>query len=223
MPVLSFVSSKGGAGKTTTCVVIATELARYSTVCIIDVDKMQRSIRWSQKTENLPENISIKSCLDKKELAPMVRAADATFDYVLIDTKGDASELNSLVIAESDLVIVPLKDDQQAADDTIFTVDEIKAVSFSYRREIPFRLLFNNIKQVGNPKLSSHINAELRSEYPSFKTELKERPAFNAMMHFGGGLANIPSEITGVDAATENAFQVVSELTDILAKGDSND
>ena len=51
MPTISFASSKGGAGKSTSAVLLATELAQHgTTVTIIDADPNQPVLRWSKKT-----------------------------------------------------------------------------------------------------------------------------------------------------------------------------
>ena len=50
MPTISFASSKGGAGKSTSAVLLATELAmRGASVTIIDADPNQPVMRWSKK------------------------------------------------------------------------------------------------------------------------------------------------------------------------------
>ncbi len=41
MPVISFASSKGGAGKTTSAIILATELAQGTDIVLIDADPAQ--------------------------------------------------------------------------------------------------------------------------------------------------------------------------------------
>ena len=54
MPTISFASSKGGAGKSTSAVLLATELSQHgTTVTIIDADPNQPVLRWSKNPENL--------------------------------------------------------------------------------------------------------------------------------------------------------------------------
>lgn len=46
MPVIVFASSKGGVGKTTAAIVLASELARHKTsLTLIDVDPNQHSAK----------------------------------------------------------------------------------------------------------------------------------------------------------------------------------
>ncbi len=59
MPVIVFASSKGGAGKTTAAIVLASELSRHNTsVTLIDVDPNQHSAKWALK-EGCPSNITL--------------------------------------------------------------------------------------------------------------------------------------------------------------------
>ena len=59
MPIIVFATSKGGAGKTTAAIILASELARNgATVTLIDADPNQHSAKWAVK-EGCPKNISI--------------------------------------------------------------------------------------------------------------------------------------------------------------------
>ena len=59
MPTISFASSKGGAGKSTSAVLLATELAQRGTsVIVIDADPNQPVLRWSRKPGK-PENLAV--------------------------------------------------------------------------------------------------------------------------------------------------------------------
>lgn len=217
MPVISMVSTKGGAGKTTSCVVIGTELARFAKVLMIDTDPRQRVVKWSAKNPSAHENIKVERCLEKKELVQKVRAATNTYDYVLIDTEGAASERNAFAVNESDLIIVPMKDHQQDSEDAIDTIDEIESISESYRRKIPYRVLFTATKVVAKAKLQSFIAKSMREAYPVFDTELHDRTAFDAIMNSGTGLAGLDTkEISGVPEATENAISLIAELIAVL-------
>ena len=60
MPVISFVSPKGGVGKTTSALILATELAAQgaSRVTIIDADPNLPIAKWS-KLPGKPDNIEV--------------------------------------------------------------------------------------------------------------------------------------------------------------------
>src|SRR6516164_5239514 len=59
MATISFASSKGGAGKSTSAVLLATDLAQHdTTVTIIDADPNQPVLRWSKKPGK-PQNLTV--------------------------------------------------------------------------------------------------------------------------------------------------------------------
>lgn len=60
MPVITMSSPKGGAGKTTSLAVLATQLARSAPVAIIDADKNHPIVTWS-KARGFPANIEVIS------------------------------------------------------------------------------------------------------------------------------------------------------------------
>ena len=59
MPVVSMVSSKGGAGKTTTALIIAGEIASAGRrVILVDADPNQPLVAWADRPGK-PDNIQV--------------------------------------------------------------------------------------------------------------------------------------------------------------------
>ena len=59
MPVISFISAKGGVGKTTTALVLACELAEAGAqVTLIDADPNQPLVAWAEKPGR-PQGVSV--------------------------------------------------------------------------------------------------------------------------------------------------------------------
>lgn len=55
MSVITFATSKGGAGKTTSAIILGTTLARKMRVTMIDADPAARLMSWASKAELPPE------------------------------------------------------------------------------------------------------------------------------------------------------------------------
>lgn len=124
MPVISFASSKGGTGKTTSAIVLGTELAQGASVIMIDADPAQRLLRWASLAPP-PENLSVMASGGECSIQSEIDEARTQAAFVLIDLEGSASRLTSFAIAESDLVIIPSGEEQQDADAAIDTLAEI--------------------------------------------------------------------------------------------------
>ena len=216
MPVISFASSKGGAGKTTSAIILATELAQGTDVILIDADPAGRLTRWSS-LEPLPDRLRLVTSGGERHIQDEISAARTSAAFVLIDLEGSASRLTSFAISESDLVIVPTGDEQQDADEAVETLTQISMEGRARRREIPSAILFARTNAAVKSKLEKHINSELRRATRAFDTELHRRTAFSSLHNAGGGLRQLdPSEVNGIDKAIANAQAFAAEVIDML-------
>lgn len=216
MPVISFASSKGGAGKTTAAIILATELAQGTDVVVIDADPAGRLMRWS-RLSGLPRRLRAIVSGGERTIQDEIAQAAAEVPFVLIDLEGSASRLSSFAIAESDLVIVPTGDEQQDADEAIETLAQIAMEGRARRRVIPAAVLFTRTSAAVKSKLERHINAQLRAAAPSFRTELHRRTAFSSLHNAGGGLRTLDTtDVSGIDRAIDNAQDFAAEVLDLL-------
>ena len=74
MPVISFASSKGGAGKTTSAIILATELAQGTDIVLIDADPAVRLTRWSNLA-GLPPRIEVVTSQGERNIQDEIAAA----------------------------------------------------------------------------------------------------------------------------------------------------
>lgn len=210
MPVISMVSSKGGCGKTTVSVLLATELARYGSVALVDTDPKARAAKWHAKAPM--KNPSIETCTDAKDFTRLLKRLASEFDYVIVDTEGRESNINGIAIGRSDLVVIPTRDRQQDCEDTMEVVDEVLGIAEAYDREVPHRILFNAVKPTAQTKLQKALRKMISDEYQTFSTALVDRGPFDAVFNQGGGLADLDSDFSGVPEATAELFDLVEEI-----------
>ena len=216
MPVISFASSKGGAGKTTSAIILATELAQGTDVILIDADPAGRLTRWS-KLAQVPARINVVTSEGERGIQDEIALARTQASFVVVDLEGSASRLTSFAISESDLVVVPSGDEQQDADEAIETLAQIAMESRARRPDIPAAILFARTNAAVKSKLEKHINGELRAATRVFETELHRRTAFSSLHNAGGGLRQLnPTEVTGIDKAIANAQAFAAEVIDML-------
>ena len=216
MPIISFASSKGGAGKTTSAIVLATELAEGTDVILIDADPAGRLMRWSALGGSA-SRLTVIGSGGERAIQDEIARATARASFVIIDLEGSASRLTSFAISESDLVVVPSGDEQQDADEAVETLAQIAMEARARRRDIPAAVLFARTNAAVKSKLEKHINAQLRGATRVFSIELHRRTAFSSLHNAGGGLRNLdPSEVNGIDKAITNAQAFTSEVIDML-------
>jgi len=216
MPVISFATLKGGAGKTTSAIILGTELAEATDVIIIDADPAKRLTRWSTLMP-LPERLRVITSKGERAIQDEIAEAQSQAAFVLIDLEGSASRLASFAIAESDLVIIPSGEEQQDADAAIDTLAEIEMEGRARRRTIPAAILFARTSAAVKSKLEKHIHTELAKTGKVMRTELHRRTAFSSLHNSGGGLRQLdPDDVNGIHKAVANAQAYTSEIIDLL-------
>lgn len=212
MSVITFASSKGGAGKTTSAIILATTLCRDHKVCLIDADPAKRLMSWFEKSPQITRLEAFQSH-GERHIQDEIEAAKARADFVIIDLEGAATRLNAYAMSESDLVIIPMGDEQQDAEGALETMQELALEARAMRREIPVRIVFARTKAAVKSRLQRSLNAQVRNKIGAFDTELHDRTAFSALHNFGGSLYQMDrDEVTGVAKAIANAELFVEEL-----------
>jgi len=212
MSVITFASSKGGAGKTTSAIILGTTLAKQSTVTLIDVDPAKRLLKWS-KRGTLSERVKVIASQGERSIHDEIEDAKSKSDFVILDLEGAATRLNAFAMGESDLVIIPMGDEQMDAEGAIETLAELKLQSRSTRRDIPARILFARTQAAVKSRLERSLNAQVRRKVGAFSVELNRRTAFSSLHNLGGTLYDMSeSEVTGLIKAQANAERFAEEV-----------
>jgi len=101
---LATVNTKGGVGKTTTAVYLATGLHQQGRTLLVDADPQQSALLWSQQDPIFPFTVVSLPVRDLyRRLADLGRG----YEHVIVDTPpGDLGIIRAGVMA-ADVVIVP--------------------------------------------------------------------------------------------------------------------
>jgi len=217
MPTLTFASSKGGCGKSTAAVLLASALAERSAVTLIDADPNQPVMYWS-KRPGFPKNLAVVGGVTQDTLLDAIEDAEGKTPFVIVDLEGTANLLVSQALSRADLAIVPLKGSTLDAIEALKLVKFITQQERAYRREIPYRLLFTQTPSAIRSRTLKAIEADLLGRgVPMFSTALHDRDAYRAVFAMGGTLGTLNSnEVGGLEAARTNASQYVAEIVRTL-------
>ena len=105
--VISFISQKGGVGKSTLARALAVELAnRNFSVKLVDLDYQQKTIfDWFQirSAQKLPTNFSVELC----QHASQAIIPNYSLDFIIIDGPARSSQGTLFLAQNSDLIIQP--------------------------------------------------------------------------------------------------------------------
>ena len=218
MPTIVFASSKGGAGKTTAAVILASELARQGApkgigVTLIDADPNQHSAKWALK-DGCPENINLVQNADEESIIDDIETAEEGNAFVLVDLEGTASMAVASAISRADLVITLCQGSQDDADEAVKTIKLIHRQSKVLKREIPFSVLFTRTNPAITPRTLQHILKEFEAAgVDVFECSLIDREAFRAIRSFGGTVNDLnPKEVSGIEKAAQNALMYAEEV-----------
>ncbi len=109
MPVIVVASPKGGAGKSTAAILLATELAAAGAgITLLDCDPNKSVAIWASKAPP-PAGISVIDDVTEGSVIRSIKAADGDGRIAIVDLEGVASRLVSRAISQADLVVVPMR------------------------------------------------------------------------------------------------------------------
>jgi chromosome partitioning protein len=211
--IITVASSKGGVGKSTLSLAVATTLARRgASVAIMDCDPNRNLVTWRAGPSKSP--VKVLSDVDSSTIARALREAAATYQFVIADMEGTASMMVGSATLASDLVIVPARgsimDATQARRTIAFIEDQASAIG----RTIPFRVCFTCTKPGFATRDEKIIRRKLQDNgIPIMRADLGERAAYRSMFTYRLSIDELdPGRVAGLDKAVANASDLADEI-----------
>lgn len=214
MPVISFANPKGGAGKTTSALLLAGELAaRGASVAIVDADPERWISQWAA-LPGKPANLSIIGDVTEDSIVDTVEEASSTYQFVIIDLEGTASLMVANAIGMSDLVIIPTQGASMDAKGASKTIKLIRNQSRLAKREIPYAVLLTRVSAAVASRSLKNVREQLDSAgIEVMEASIVERAAYRDLLDFGGLLGNLdPKQVSNLDKAVQNAMEFTAEV-----------
>lgn len=170
--IISFVSVKGGSGKSTVACCIAGELlSQGKSVSLIDADPQGGASAWHGAGDQFSD---IPLIVDPSEAVG--GKAEAQEGVVLIDVAGFATQTMITALSVSDLAVIPCRASALDALKAIETLEIINQVGQSRGSTLSALVVMNGITRTA---IAPHIRAEIEGAgLKVAKTELGQRTAF---------------------------------------------
>jgi len=214
MPTIAFATPKGGAGKSTSAVILATELAqRGAAVTVIDADPNRPVSQWA-KRPGCPDRVTVIDRVSEDSIIETIEDAATKTAFVVVDLEGTASMTVAYAISRADLVIIPAQGSQLDAAEAAKAIRLIRQQEKAFSRRIPYAVLFTRTSPAIKPRTFQHIRNEfVEHGVPVFHTQVHERDAFRAIFSFGGTLEALdPNQVGNLTAAIGNARALAAEI-----------
>ncbi|AFZ33583.1 MULTISPECIES: ParA family protein [Cyanophyceae] len=161
--IVTVASFKGGVGKTTTALHLATYFQAKAATLLVDGDLNQSALDWSSRG-NLPFKV-----VDEKQGVRFARQ----YEHIIIDTPARPASEELKTIAEGcDLLVLPTSPDALAMGAMLQMVDNLKGLDTNYK--ILITLVPPHPSRVGEEAKQSLINAGL----PVFRTGIRRLAVF---------------------------------------------
>jgi chromosome partitioning protein len=213
---LSFLNQKGGAGKTTLAVHVATVLAATGAkVLLLDADSQGSALDWSAARQRAPAFTVVG--LPKPTVHKELPRLSEDYDHVVIDGPPRVAEITRSVIMASDLVAIPVQPspyDVWAVKDVVELVKEARIY-----KEILKAVFVINRKIVNTAIGRDVVEALATYELPVLSAAVCQRVAFAESAARGSTvLEEAPTSV-----AAEEIRTLVKELTRLFNEQEGRD
>ena len=218
MPVISFANAKGGAGKTTAALLLATELAHLGhRVVIIDCDPQHWSSQWAEVSGQV-RNLEVISEVSVASLQCHLREMAGHTDFFIVDLAGAKDALVTTAIGLSDHVMIPVQGSAMDAKGAAQILDLLALMKEKANLAIPHSVVLTRVTSMVTAKALLAIKGLLAARGVNvLNTPIGERTAFKELFETGGTLRTLDaSKVSNLDKARENAAAFAQEVVRLM-------
>lgn len=222
MPVLTFANTKGGAGKTTAVLLIATELARMGLrVAVLDADPQHWISLWHQQLgANCPERLQVVPYVSAASLDREIKRWKPAVDLVILDLPGHRSPLIAQAMGHSDYVLIPSQGSAMDAQGAANVIDLLSYLDDKAGVRIPHSVVLTRINPIITTRALQGVKQLLaQKRVHLLATPIIERAAFRDVFSCGETLYTMdPRHVSNLERAQENAQLLGREVLERLMR-----
>ena len=197
MPVITIAQSKGGAGKTTLALALASEFeALGGSVFMLDADRQNSLLNWHRDRlaagRGGDSRIMVEdaSQLRDADIGAAINKAREVAQLVIVDSEGTSNFKTAYAAMDSDFVVIPTRSSRLDLERTVETSEMLGKMCGG----VPYRVLITQTGQVDDP---ANLVSLGQSDW-SDECRAREDPA-------GMGFFSLAGRDTAVSSASATA------------------
>jgi len=219
--IIGITTTKGGAGKTTVTINIATGLTlKGYDVCIIDADEGQFSaLKWASYREDESKHIPVVR-VQRDKLNREALELAKRYDIVLIDGRPTLSEVGDRIVMASDIVVIPIMPsafDLESFQEYIPRYQQVRQLKQDIGGDVKAYALLNGL--VSSSNISNEVTeavtqiAEMHEDVGVLKTQLRRRVSYSSSITNGLGVMEESDKKASaeVDALTDEIITLINQ------------
>jgi len=214
MPVITFANTKGGAGKTTAVLLLATELERMGfRVTILDADPQYWISRWRENSGDRTK-VKVVPYVTQATLEKHIQDGKREADYVLIDLPGARTPLLAKAIGYSNHVLIPIQGCSMDAQGGAHVIELMQYLADRGNIHIPFSVVLTRVNSMVTTRALQVVKTLLAErKVRVLDTPIIERSAYRDLFDYGCSLYEMEAErFSNLDKAKENAAAFADEV-----------
>ncbi|WP_069058279.1 AAA family ATPase [Sinorhizobium sp. RAC02] len=222
MAVISVANAKGGSGKTTAAVLLATELVqRGARTALLDCDELKLAASWV-RAARLGEGLTLLDNIAVSNFAGNLKALRGSHDHVIIDLSGARDALVAFAAGLSDLVLVPVQGCAMDSRGAAHVLELVDLVSANAHLPIKRAVVLSRV----NPLVTTHALRNVKTvldaaRIPVVGTPVIERSAFRDMFETGGTLYSMNGgRVSNLDKAILNMQVLADDVLRLVGVGE---
>jgi chromosome partitioning protein len=204
--VISFLNGKGGVGKTTTAINVATAISRKGfSVVVVDTDPQGSISNWHEEDKAKFDLAEADSEKDVYTVRKMLKS----YDYIIIDGAAAISAISAAAVMVSDVVIIPV-----TASPLDFSACAAIIATIEARQDLqPVTARFVITKKVTNAKMLDVLKSSIADTgIPALRTGTTQRQSYIKTMVDGGTVFDTDDgQVKGeIDVLTNEILELLS-------------
>lgn len=213
---LAVLNPKGGVGKTTLTLLLASEFQRlgYRTA-VLDTDARANVMRWAQLLASSGKTPPFEVAAARgREAGATIAAMRSSVQALVIDGAGQEDDLNELTVGTADLTLIPFQVSQQDIIGVLTMAEFLRRLGQRLNRSCPLLAVMNRVTLMTTTGAAYGQVRDLltRQGATVASTELRDRQAFNRITGMEASLYAFDRETPGVIEAQKNAQALFADI-----------